>query len=274
MSHFCVLVVTDEEPTDAVLSKALQPFHQYECTGTEDEYVRDVDVTDEVMKAWREPQKVVMLTTGKVLSKFDAQFWKGQEFCLPEGAAETTIPQNQLSAFEDESIEQWAEDYGGWFCRDGKWYRRTNPDAKWDYWTVGGRYTGRFEPAYDPNEDPENKEICFLCHGTGKRDDELGRKQRSVDPEYTCNGCGGNGKSVKWPTKWREVGNKIQVSELNKRMDALLVANRNDKAKIWDECAANYAKEPIGDMTFEEARVAWADLLASRIGLRTVRALS
>jgi len=45
MSHFTVLVVTD---TAEELEAALQPFHEYECTGIEDEYVIDVDRTDEV----------------------------------------------------------------------------------------------------------------------------------------------------------------------------------------------------------------------------------
>ena len=51
MSHFTVLVITpDNNP--GTLEAALQPFHEYECTGIEDQYVVDVDVTDEVEKAW------------------------------------------------------------------------------------------------------------------------------------------------------------------------------------------------------------------------------
>jgi hypothetical protein len=38
MSHFTVLVVTDTPDEDA-LTRALQPFHEYECTGTKDKYV-------------------------------------------------------------------------------------------------------------------------------------------------------------------------------------------------------------------------------------------
>lgn len=104
MSHFCVLVITDQEPTDEILTKALQPYHEYECTGIEDEYVRDVDVTDEVLKAW------------------------------------------ESDDHDAEDMEAWATEYGGWFKRGERWYSRTNPDAKWDYWTVGGRYAGAFKP--------------------------------------------------------------------------------------------------------------------------------
>ena len=61
MSHFAVLVITEQEPIDDVLSAALQPFHEYECTGIDDKYVVDVDVTDEVEAGWTAPSKVVRL---------------------------------------------------------------------------------------------------------------------------------------------------------------------------------------------------------------------
>ena len=44
MSHFRVLVVVDE-PTEEAITKELAPFHEFECTGCDDEYVKDVDVT-------------------------------------------------------------------------------------------------------------------------------------------------------------------------------------------------------------------------------------
>ena len=78
-----------------------------------------------------------------------------------------------------------------------------NPRAKWDWWSIGGRWTGVFTQ-YKPDEDPANVETCYLCQGTGMRNDELGRAERMKNPEYTCNGCEGTGKRVKWPTEWRK----------------------------------------------------------------------
>lgn len=71
----------------------------------------------------------------------------------------------------------------------------------WDWWQVGGRYSGRLS-GYEPREDPANSETCWLCQGTGKRADELGREWREQNPDYTCNGCQGSGQKVKWPTQW------------------------------------------------------------------------
>lgn len=45
MSHFTVLVVTPDEPTNDVLEAALLPFHEYECTGIES-YLQFVPYAD------------------------------------------------------------------------------------------------------------------------------------------------------------------------------------------------------------------------------------
>jgi len=76
-----------------------------------------------------------------------------------------------------------------------------NPLSKWDWWQIGGRWTGCLSN-YDPTEDPKNKETCSLCHGTGMRNDKIGIEMRNQNPHYTCNGCGGKGMSLKWSTRW------------------------------------------------------------------------
>ena len=47
MSHFAVMVITEAQPTEEVLSRVLAPWHEFECTGTNDEYVVDLDITEE-----------------------------------------------------------------------------------------------------------------------------------------------------------------------------------------------------------------------------------
>lgn len=98
MSHFKVIVVHDQPLDQATLALILQPWHEYECTGIEDEYVVDVDVTDEV-KADHE------------------KYGEGRD----------------LVAF--------AQEWGDYQHRDGRFFDRTNPNKKWDWWVVGGRYS-------------------------------------------------------------------------------------------------------------------------------------
>jgi hypothetical protein len=74
--------------------------------------------------------------------------------------------------------------------------------SRWDWWTVGGRFTGRLD-GYDPAADPANTETCSLCAGTG---------MRLVWPSHVteewiadcsgCNGCRGAGKRVKHSSLW------------------------------------------------------------------------
>lgn len=71
---------------------------------------------------------------------------------------------------------------------DGETYWH-NPNGKWDWWQLGGRWTGVWSD-YDPAKDPANHQTCWLCQGTGLRNDERGRAWRIENPDYTCNGCG------------------------------------------------------------------------------------
>lgn len=105
MSHFTTLVITETpEQVDAVL----QPYHEYECTGIEDEHVVFVDCHDEVVEAWN-----------------------GSE--------------DYQKTYK--TIERFAADYYGYHeVVNGRIGRRTNPNAKWDWWQIGGRWSGFFKP--------------------------------------------------------------------------------------------------------------------------------
>lgn len=101
MSHFTVAVFTPEQPSQDQLAAILQPWHEYECTGVDDQYVIDVDVTDEMR------------------ADFEKHGEEGQTF-------EDFVPY-----WNSEKVNA-----------KGRVIRRTNPNAKWDWWTVGGRWTG------------------------------------------------------------------------------------------------------------------------------------
>ena len=81
----------------------------------------------------------------------------------------------------------------------------------WDWYVIGGRWTGTLDN-YDPTKDPKNIEECWVCNGTGKRNDKLGKEARAKDPSYTCNGCDGKGKSVKFTFEEHE-GDIIPLSQ-------------------------------------------------------------
>jgi len=99
-------------------------------------------------------------------------------------------------------------------------------DSRWDWWQIGGRYTGKFQPDYNPETDPANIETCHVCGGTGRRAD-------MVVPSG-CNGCHGNGKRVKWPSDWVDRGNittRAKIAHLGNALSACAFL-RNRK---WQE---------------------------------------
>lgn len=171
MSHFTVTVITDSQPTQEQLAAALQPFHEFECTGIEDEYVVDVDRTEEALKEFADATETRLRgPDGTIHSRFTPQGeWK-LEFSEPdpdrEGRRREFIPPGyekiEVPASEYETAAEWIESYFGWkvagkapgedlkygrieLDADGNVVRcidRTNPNKKWDWWVIGGRWSG------------------------------------------------------------------------------------------------------------------------------------
>jgi hypothetical protein len=115
VSHFSLLVVTTSNPTRAALSEILAPWQEFDSTVTE--YVQSVDITQEA-----------------------------REF--HEGSSEPFL--DYASNFYGYSILEEGEPdlYGahkhGWVEKtpegDVKVIQRKNPDARWDWWVIGGRW--------------------------------------------------------------------------------------------------------------------------------------
>lgn len=126
MSHFSVMVVTDAEPTEAVLSELMQPYHEFECTGTDDQYVQDIDKTSEFKKDCE---------SHKDDYESEADFLNGWY-----GKKAIDLGQTPDLAGDHK--------YGYGVVSDGvviKVIDRTNPNSKWDYWRIGGRYRAKLQ---------------------------------------------------------------------------------------------------------------------------------
>mgnify|MGYP001194419837 CR=1 FL=1 len=248
MTHYAVLVVLPHPPTKAALDRSLAPWHEFDGTGYDHEYVVEEDITrDALDDAGRARETRVKDPDGIIHDPYDdeaglkPQFsrWDAERerqfFHVPEGFEEIRL-----------TLEEAGVDAAGWIAENNGfqivrgrdvpdlldahkfgWVRvdddghilevvkRTNPNGKWDYWLLGGRYSGRLQPGYDPEKDPANLEDCFICDGTGRRDDRLGQERRAGEPSFTCNGCHGSGKQPKWPSKWLDIGNTSRWGDLD-----------------------------------------------------------
>lgn len=119
MSHFTVLVIGEN------IERQLQPFHEFECTGIDDEFVQEVDITAEVQER---------LDSGNAENIEDALSWWGLD--------------RKIVADESELYRGDTHKYGFAIVQDGKLIKaahRTNPNKKWDWWRVGGRWAGFFK---------------------------------------------------------------------------------------------------------------------------------
>lgn len=120
MSHFCVLVVGSHPKSQ------LQPYHEFECTGYDDEFVQDVDITDEVLADFKR-----FTEEGKENPLEEALEWNGLENQVVEDPAQLDISDTHKYRY---AIVKQGELV--------KVVKRTNPNAKWDWYQIGGRFTG------------------------------------------------------------------------------------------------------------------------------------
>jgi hypothetical protein len=81
----------------------------------------------------------------------------------------------------------------------------------YDFYQIGARYSGLHD-SYDPSSNILNYKPCWLCNGSGKRPDMDCSHSRG------CNGCGGTGVHLEWPTQFKfHEGDIMTVEEVEKR---------------------------------------------------------
>lgn len=138
--------------------------------------------------------------------------------------AEVWVPNNL-------GVEKQIEEIMAPFREGGDEEGEDTVNGFWDWWQIGGRWTGAHTPEYDPDKDPRNIQTCFLCRGTGDRDGwvyyEDGERKFTDNWAQECNGCNGCrgvGKHAKWPTQRvphdRDV---IPVSEIGDELECYII---------------------------------------------------
>lgn len=190
MSHFTVLVIADDHEA------ALQPFHEFECTGTNDQHVQDIDQTEDLKAEFDgATRSMVRLADGALVGRYDnccyrdptaeeaakigplggtgcangiiysskdwgdGRGYRTKVRATPEGAEETEVPYESFAAWLDDNYGRKIVPFGsepdlecehkyGYAMVDAageitKIIDRTNPNKKWDWYQVGGRWPGK-----------------------------------------------------------------------------------------------------------------------------------
>lgn len=194
MSHFTVLVIGPDPESQ------LAPFHQFECTGVDDEYVQDIDLTEEMRNNFKsESCRMYKNQTGELFNPYQDEFyrdptseelekigipigtgwghgmhWETKDWSdgrgfrtkihyIPDGYTEVS-----LNMSESKSFYEYVRDYYsyntlvegdtpnlddkhkyGYIVVNSRGdvvrvIERTNPNKQWDWYLLGGRWTGFF----------------------------------------------------------------------------------------------------------------------------------
>lgn len=225
MHYYALVLIPAEGPAEAHVALLMAPYS--EIAGDYPDRVREfVDSETEELPKWEnDTSERIAMPDGRLLFPFDDEFRVvgtfGMSFGGPDGSSthrppphlpRLDVPFRQLYP----TFDQYMQECCGHDGRDeetGRYGYWQNKQALWDFWAIGGRYSGRLD-GYDPEEDPRNHERCVLCTRTpGIRYDH----NPSGAP---CNGCNMSedqkklppGICVKWPTQWAFHEGDVQPS--------------------------------------------------------------
>ena len=203
MSHFTVLVI-GENP-----EKQLQPYHEYECTGIEDEYVVFVEAEEDLEKEYQKHKD------------------------------------------DYTSIDEFAKDYYGYIKEGDKWGRITNPNKKWDWYVLGGRWTGYFRLKDDADGEIGEPGIMTARAKVGHADAAY---KRDIDFDYMRNERAN--KAAKEYDKAMKIIGHLPV---NKTWEQIRGKGGKDidkkKSKYWEQprCKAWQAAKTMEDFGWDSS---------------------
>jgi hypothetical protein len=189
MSHFTVIVVVPDENREiesadmlkSAVSYRLAPYQEKDGDNLDPKYVEFEDHEDECREQWdTETRDMKKLPTGELVSPYD-DFYKrtkpgsqwDTEYVFPPGTTDVEVPMKDVYS----SFEEYVEDWHGYEKNEetGRWGLWTNLNSKWDWWLIGGRWTGYFpvknsegfsgEPGLmtEANSKEDRKDAVRLC---------------------------------------------------------------------------------------------------------------
>jgi len=147
MSHFTVLVVGGD------VKKMLAPFQENNMGDCPKEYLDFDDEEDEYRKQYEEEDiEMVRCPDGSLVYTFDERFrvsgfgiGTGTHH-IPEECGYERVQVKYTDKYK--TFEEFMADFCGYKERDpekGRYGHWENPNAKWDWYEVGGRWTGFFK---------------------------------------------------------------------------------------------------------------------------------
>lgn len=218
MSHYTCLVIGEN------FEEQLEPYFELECTM--DIYQRKKDPRAEFVKEF---------TTEELEKDFER--------------IKKEYPDDQY-----ENLEEFANEYHGINKLDGTelWGRWTNPNSKWDWYSIGGRWTGFFKikdnPKY-PND------ICTGRPGlmTEPADDNYADSIRLCDIDF-------EGMRIDSAKKYEKYWNECQEKISNGDKSANFIYGIKDQTKEeYIDQSSNFSTFAVikDGIWYEKGKMGW-----------------
>lgn len=143
MSHFAVAVISDGAKT---VEELLAPYQENNMEDCPKEFLEFNDIEDEYREKYEsEGCEYVLMPDGRRLLPWDDEFrvdgsvgFGPDSHKVPEYLEQREIPYKETFATFDDYMREWCG-----YEKDpetGKYGYWENPNAKWDWWIVGGRW--------------------------------------------------------------------------------------------------------------------------------------
>lgn len=153
--HYSVLVIGEN------VEEQLAPFHEFECTGVDDDFVQDIERDIDCLRAKYMSDTADMLrgTDGSIHYPYKEIFYVNGEYVVPDGFTKIEIPVSQFMTFKEfieyehghkqvplgcDPDKQGEHKYGYILIDEHgnvtKAVNRTNPNKMWDWYQIGGRW--------------------------------------------------------------------------------------------------------------------------------------
>lgn len=146
MSHFAVLVIDDN------VEQQLAPFQENNMGDCPSEFMEFHETETEMLEEYEtESIEQIIMPDGTMFYTFDDQFkvknsdpFADTKYKYPKGSVRGEIPYRVKFA----TFEEFVKDFHNQEERDpeeGAYGYWENPNAKWDWWVIGGRWSGFFQ---------------------------------------------------------------------------------------------------------------------------------
>ncbi len=189
-----------EAHPDKDKAEPLCSHYYYRAIGLQSKDVSE-ELIREALRVAKEQAKLAYTQTEKPVDPFDRSIGRTLKY-LHEEVGPTLLDPVARAEYN----ERGDGDDEGSCMGTGITTSTYNPESKWDWWVIGGRWAGFFIPEdeYDPNQDPRNYGPCEFCGESGlvNNDGPLFRAATPIDiaagNTKTCHVCDGTKIKRRW----------------------------------------------------------------------------